>query len=227
MATLSQPTLDRLILEARIFLNQPDSTNSFWSDQELTIYANDAIRQYFLTLTKYAEGQFDPTPVQLNLVAGVETVAMPSDFFQVRAIYRVTNNGNQVMHYNNNLTEGYYSSTGAQGDAYVPSYYFRGNSIVLRPIPTANETAGLLLEYTAFPDTIITGQDAMTSGISPIFKELVVKYMCYQAKLKESSVMGGNTYAAVERHLADLYNIFKETVGGRSKYPQFTVPFNP
>lgn len=226
MAQLSAPTLSRLILEARIFLNQRQEANSFWKDDELTIYANDAIRQYFLVLNENAEGNFD-TKVALDLVAGEEEVDLPTDCFEVRSVFKVKNNFNQILTYMNNVTQSYETSTGNSAQDYSPYYYFRENKLVLRPIPGFSETGGLVVEYTKFPETLITGGDAMTASISPIFKELVVKYMVYQAKLKESSVRGGDTYLAVERHLADLYKNFKAAVAGRSKYPQYTIPFDP
>jgi hypothetical protein len=226
MALLQPPTLSRLIKEARIFLNQKEEKNSFWKDDELSIYANDAIRQYFLILSENAEGQFDEK-VSLDLVAGQETIALPTDCFEVRAIFRVQNEVNQILQYKNNLTESYDTSVQSGGDTYVPYYYFRGESIVLRPVPGTNEVGGLVLEYTKFPETLITGLDAMTSNISTIFKELVVMYMVYKAKLKESSVQGGDTYRASEGHLSSLFTQFKNTVGGRSKFPQYILPFNP
>jgi hypothetical protein len=226
MATLSPDTLNQLLTQARLFLNQPKSDNSFWSDPELTGYINDGIRQYFLIIAENGEGQFD-AKISLDLVQNVETVALPTDCFEVRSLYRVRNGSNDILRYNNNISKGYSTQGGNSGDSYLPYYFFRGNDIVLRPIPGFAETGGLILEYTAFPETLITGLDTMTNKISPIFKELVVKYCVYQAKLKESSVMGGDTYRPVEAHLADLFRMFKETVGGRSKFPQFISPFNP
>lgn len=179
-----------------------------------------------MVVAENGEGQFD-TKTTLNLVNGQEEVALPTDFYEARAVYRVCNGYNQIMSYNNNLTSGYDTSNGASGDSYVPDYYFRENNLVLRPAPGFNETGGLVLEYTAFPETLIIGGDVMVSGISPIFKELVVKYICYQAKLKESSVRGGDTYLPVERHLAVLFEQFKRSVDNRSKYPQAIVPFDP
>lgn len=233
MALLLSPTLSRLILEARIFLNQPQEANSFWKDNELTIYANDAIRKYFCIINENTEGQFD-TSVYLDIVANQEVVPLPDDCFEVRAVYKVQPNFNVMLKYRNNLTESYVTNpTDANsGDQYAPYYYFREAGLVLRPIPTFNEvggptTGGLLLEYTHVPDTLIVGGDTLTSSISPVFKELVVKYMCYQAKLKESSVLGGNTYEPVASQLMELERQFKESVGGRSKYPQYVVPYSP
>lgn len=227
MATLTSPTLERLIKEIRIFLNEQSSDNSFWSDEELTLYINDGVRLYFQEITDRAEGQFDATPASLNLVQGVDTVALPSDCFYVKALYRVESGRNKMLNYSNNLTEDYDTQGMGSGGSYEPSYYFRGNNIVLRPVPPASETGGLLLEYTSFPETMISGNDQLTSNISPVFKELVVMYAVYKAKVKESLVNGRNTAAMATEHLAQVYKKFRESVSSRSKYPVYTRPFIP
>lgn len=226
MATITAPTLSRLIREARIFLSQLDPNSSTWSDEELGNYANDAIAQYFAIVNDEAEGQFDTTS-SLDIVANTDTVTLPTDFFEIRSLYMVQSTQNVMLSYNNNLTDGYQTTGANSQDSYAPYYYFRGQSLVLRPIPAFSQTGGLLLEYTRFPQSLIVGGDALTSGISPMFKELVVKYMVYQCKLKESSVMGGDTYLPIEKHLGSLVSQFRQNVGGRSKYPQFVKPFSP
>lgn len=226
MASLSSPTLERLLKEVRITLNQPSKNNSFWTDEELTMYLNDAIRVYFLEVNERSEGQFD-TKVSLDLVADTETVSLPTDCFEVKALYRVFNDENKVLNYKPNIIESYGTTTSTGDSYYEPYYYFRGNDIVLRPIPGFSETGGLVLEYTQFPEVLILGSDVMPSKVSPVFKELIIMYAVYKAKIKESMVNGANTYSAAESHLADLYKTFKEDVGGRSKFPQFMRPFNP
>lgn len=227
MATLTSPTLERLITEARLFLRQPDATNSTWSDTELTVYANDAIRTYFLEINERAEGQFDKV-INLDIVSDSETVDLPTDFFEVRSLYKKANTEYKIMKYVNDFTDSFTNQGGTSGTAYLPYYFFRGNAIVLRPVPNFSETAGLRLEYTAFPETLIWGGDQLTSGISPIFKELVVMYIVYKAKLSDSANNGdANGHTIVAAHLGDLYQKFKETVGYRSKYPITIKPWNP
>lgn len=226
MAVLSSPTLNRLIKEVRIFLNQEDPTNSFWSDSELTVYLNDAVRTYFIEVNERAEGQFDKV-TNLNIVSAVETIPLPTDCFEVRALYKKQDLVYKILRYNNNLTDGYELDGGTSSTAYEPYYYFRDNDIVLRPVPQFSETASLQLEYTAFPETMIWGGDTLMNSVSPVFKELLVMYAVYKARIKESSVNGTNTYAAVQQHLSDLYTNFKEAVGLRSKYPQKIKPFTP
>lgn len=225
MATLSSPTLQRLIRDARLLLNQPRAENSRWSDTELGEYINDAVKLYFLHINEMAEGQFDKV-IDLDLTANTETVNLPADCFSIKVLYRKQNTVFQPLAYRNNFIESYDSQT-ASGNTYEPSYYLRGEKLVLRPIPGANETAGLKLEYTAFPETLVVGGDVLSSGISPIFKELVVLYSVYKAKVKDDLVNGSNTRLAAQQLLDAQFVTFKHAVTERSKYPTFIVPFNP
>lgn len=225
MAALTQPTLTRLITEARIQLNQRNSTNSFWQDDELTVYANDAIRKYFTILSEYAEGQFDKI-ADLDIVTDVETVALPADFFELRAVYKRISDGFKILPYNNSANMSYDTRGGTSALNYEAYYYFRGDSLVLRPIPNFSEVGGLRIEYTSFPETLIWGGDAMTH-ISPVFKELIIAYIVYKAKTKESMVNGTDTASHAATLLGNCFTDFVNTVSKRSKYPTFVKPFTP
>lgn len=226
MASLSSPALSLLLTEVRILLNQTQNTNSSWSDPELIGYLNDGIRTFFLEINEHAEGQFDKQ-ADLNIVASTDLVALPSDFFQVKKLYMLQNTVYRVLAYDNDVTASYDTTPSSASASYTPYYYFRGNNLVLRPVPGFSLTAGLRLEYTAIPDTLIVGGDVLTSSISPVYKELVVLHCVYKAKCKEDLVNGSNTSAKAASLLSDAYSKFKETVGRRSKYPQSTIMFNP
>lgn len=226
MATLTLPTLDRLLKETRVFLGQENAANSTWSDAELTMYLNDAFRVYFLEVSERAEGQFD-TQTTLDIVSGVEVVDLPSDCFKVKVLWKIANQQDIILSYKNNLSYSRDNLPDQNPDTYEPYYYFRGNAIILNPTPSFTQADGLRLEYTQFPEQMIYSGDVISAGFSPVFKEMLVMYAVYKAKVKESLVTGTNTYEAVKEHLTDLYTIFKEDVGLRSKYPQFIKPFIP
>lgn len=227
MATLSAPTLSRLLKEARLVLRQQKASNSTWDDTELTVYANDAVRRYFLEINERAEGQFD-AQVDLDIVTNTDTVALPTDCFEVRALYKLNNNTYEIVPYRNNLTDSYDNQPTGSADLYSPYYYFRGDNLVLRPIPGFSQTGALRLEYTQFPETLIWGGDSLGNKISPLFRELIVMYIVYKAKISEDLNTGNSdTSRKAAEHLAYLEVQFKESVGNRSKYPQFVVPFNP
>lgn len=224
MATLSSPTLQHLISKVRMMLKQPDRTNSFWTDDELSEYINDAVSIYFCEVTQNNEGLFTTT-ANLNIVANTETVALPDDFFEVRTLWRKVNNGFIPLDYRNRSDEAY-TTQGGQGDSFVPWYYLRQNNLVLRPTPNFSETAGLKIEYVQFPETMIYGGDQMTNQVSPIFKQLIEIYAVYKAKLVEGMVNGSNVHSNAEANLNAVYKTFKETIINRSKQPVFVKAFN-
>lgn len=226
MAQLSQPALSRIITEARLLLNQTKATNSFWSDEELGNYVNDGIRKYFLELISHDEGQFHAV-TDLDIVANQETVALPSDFFRIKAVYKHTDTGYQLLRYWNNHITSYDANNNASANNYSPYYYFRENNLVLRPIPGFNETAALRIEYTQLPEQLILGTDTLPTGVSAVFKELIVMYCVYKAKVKESLVTGTDTASVAATLLEDTHRIFKESVSNRSTSVQFIAPFNP
>lgn len=226
MAILQSPTAAGLLQETRDFLNQPEASNSFWSDVEILRYLNDGVRRYFSEVVQNAEGQFT-TFTTLDIVSGQDSINLPSDFFEIKALYKVVINGFVVLPYINAIQRSYYNNSGGTGNSYTPYYEFRGNQLVVHPIPDYSETGGLRLEYIYFPTTLVNGGDTLTAQVSPIFKDLIVMYAVYKAKVKEGLVNGSDLAVGAKEHLADLYAQFKDVIKNRSKYPQYIEPFNP
>lgn len=208
-------------------LNQPNAANSNWSDAQLTLWINQAIQRYFAEVVQNVEGHW--TKIEdLDIVSGVETVALPSDFFEIKALYKKVSDGYVVLPYMNAISDSYATISGETGSqTYFPSYYFRENSIVLRDVPGYSETDGLRVEYIYFPETLINAGDAMSSNVAPIFSELVEMYAVYKAKTQQSLVNGSNLAALAAQNLADLYKQFREVIKNRSKFPQAVKAWNP
>lgn len=223
MATLSQPTIDELITETRNMLNQPNASNSFWTDEELTAYLNEGVRRYFVECVKHAEGQFT-TSSDLNITSGTQTIALPADFFTMKNVWRTRPDGYEKMFYRNNVTEGYRTNA---GDLSALDYSYRGNNLLLSSVPGFSETAGIKIEYVQFPETMFTGGDSMTSQVSPVFRDLVIMYAVYKAKVKESLVNGANTASLALQNLNDLFTAFQQIISGRDATPTAVIPFNP
>lgn len=226
MGTLSSPALVDLLTSVRLILKQPDPTNSFWSDEEIRMYLNEAIRIYFVEVTHNNEGLFT-TRTDLDITSGSDLVSLPADCFEIRTLSKKDTNGYVPLNYINNLNLPHSTTSIASGSSYFPYYYLQGNSIVLRPVPDFSETAGLRLEYIQFPDTLVNGGDSLTAQLSPIFKQLVETYAVYKCKLSESYVNGGSMHVSVQAHLGDLYRAFQNAIVMRSKSPVYVQPFNP
>jgi len=228
MATLTSPTVDDLVANVRTLLGQPNAVNSTWSDEELTQYLNEAVRRYFAEVVLRMERSFITTAA-LDCTVNVETMALPSDFFKVKNLYVKVTGGFELLPYRNNLTNGY-STTGGGTTAenYRPDYFLRGSNIVLHPVPNFTSTNGtFLLEYVSFPSTLVTGGDALTSHVSPVFKDLIETYAAYKAKLRESAMSGVDTYSGYLQNLNDLFSAFKEVVTQVSANPTYVQAWNP
>jgi hypothetical protein len=203
MSVLASPTLSELIVEIRVLLNQQNPDNSTWTDQILARWLNEAIRRYFIHVVQIDEGYFT-TSTTLSIVTGVDLIPLPTDFFQAKGLYKKVGSDWLMLPYRNNLTEGYSLQGGANANAYLPSYYFRGNDLVIRPVPNFSEADGLQLEYIQFPETVVNGGDTVTSQVAPIFRDLLIAYTAYKAKLQESTVTGVNTYSGLQEHASSL-----------------------
>jgi hypothetical protein len=236
MATLTSPTLGKLIYNVRNLLGQPNPTNSTWTDIELAEYLNEAVRMYFAQVVKHQEGYFttttDPSS-NLSIVSGTETVALPSDCFEVKAVYIQRSNGWEILSYQNNLTASFLTNAGASGaNSFSPSYEFRGNSLVLRPTPNFSGSGVLRVDYVQFPEQMVNATDVMggstvVNQISPVFKQLCEMYAIWKAKIKQSMVNGTDLTAIPRANLDAIYTSFKDTINKRSAYPEFTLPFSP
>jgi hypothetical protein len=227
MATLTAPAIDDLITDVRTTLGQPSAQNSTWTDEELTQYLNEAVRRYFVEAVKHMEGAF-VTTTTLESTQDTETIALPSDFFKIKNLYIKRSQGYDILQYRNNLTAGFSTAGGTGSETYTPDYYLRGTSLVLHPTPNYTSTGGtFLLEYVQFPTTMITGGDSLTTQVSPIFKDLVVMYAVYKAKMRESLTSGVDTSALALQNLNDLFTAFKEIIGQMSANPTYVTPWNP
>lgn len=223
---LSSATLGSYISAVRALLNQPNAANSFWSDAEITAYLNEAIRMYFLEVTNNDEGFWTKTS-DLTITSDTETVALPSDCFEVKALYKMVNNGYVVLPYRNAESDSYTTQGGTGTETFFPSYYFRENSIVLRPVPNFTQAAGLRIEYIYFPDMLQNAGDTMSNNMLPIFRQLIEMYAVYKAKLKESLTNGTDMTGVAQTNLNAIYKLFIDTVQNRSRYPQYIKAFNP
>lgn len=226
MATLSSDTLQQLITNVRDMLGEPNPTNSYWTDEELTRYLNEGIKLYFNEVIQLDQGHFTTTTT-LNITANTETIALPSDCVSVVNLYKKVQDEYVLLPYRPNRTQGYSTKGGNTSTTYLPSYYFRGNNIVLRDTPEFSETAGLLLEYVQFPTIMLYGGDTLTSQVAPIFTQVVEMYGVYKAKLKESMRNGSGVHQVAESNLGTLLTQFKDAVADRARYPKSVEPFDP
>ena len=230
MAQVIAPSLEKIIRNVRIMLNQPKTENSRFADNELTQWANDAIQQIFLTVNEAGEGQFDTiTSPGLNVTNNTETVALPVDCFAIKGVWWQQGTIKRRLEYRQNTLMDYDATNTNSGQTtYEPYYYFRVNNLVLRPIPGFTSTDGpLIIEYTKYPSVLVYGGDTMDAGISPLFRELIESYVIAKAKFRDDLSGLGQGYALANSRMVDLFQQFRHQVTERSKAPQWTEAFEP
>src|SRR5271154_3824862 len=110
MATLTSPTLQNLLTDVRTMLRQRNPANSTWLDDELTSYLNEGINQYFLECVSVNEGYFTTQTgttanPDLTITNNVETVALPSDCFEIKNVWKKVSDGWVSLNYRNSLNE--------------------------------------------------------------------------------------------------------------------------
>ena len=224
---LSSPTLGRMLSNVRDMLNQPNASNSTWTDAFLTEQINKGVQRYFAEVVQNVEGHF-VTTTTLNIVSGSETIALPTGCFEVKGLWKVVSDGRVILNYRNNLNTGVITQGfGGSGETWFPDYSFRGNNLAFNPVPDFSETGGLFLEYIEFPERMLNAGDTLSQQIAPVFSDLIEMYAVYRAKMQESLVSGVDTSALAKAELASLYAQFTNSIRNRSKNPQFVQPFSP
>jgi hypothetical protein len=224
---LSSPTLGRILSNVRDMLNQPNAANSTWSDAFLINQIKNGVHRYFAEVVQNVEGQWTKATT-LDITSGAETITLPSDFFEVKGVWKVVADGRVPLDYRNNLNEGVVTTGGGNGsESYFPDYSFLENKLKLNPLPDYSETGGLYLEYIYFPETMLNAGDTLSANVAPIFGELIEMYAVYKAKMQESLVTGVDTSALAKANLNELYKQFAESIKNRSKNPTYVKPWSP
>lgn len=182
---------------------------SFWSDDELDDYINQAYRYYLNKLLELSHPIL-LTSTNLSIVAGTSTIALPSDYIEARLVEHTYPNYTRPLQY----VERYDQVNGTSGNLSAGceyTYCFMGNNLVLQPTPVSSEvgsaTAGIKLTYFYLPDDL--SDDADEPIFSALYHDLLVLNAVLQAKEKEEAVgNGGSDSAPFKRTLMELEEAF-------------------
>ena len=181
--------LSQLRTQTRYYLD--DNSKVRWSDDEVNTYINQAYENYYnILVTKSYEGLLTD-PVLLDIVGGVNEIALPNDFFQGKILYRVLPNRKEPCIYKSPY-EGSVS-TNYTTAFYKPIYSFNGMNLLLEPTPTDSETGALELHYwpqiqcvqvsgTVVAGYMVNDTDYPVAGFNPQWHQLLPLWAAYQAK---------------------------------------------
>lgn len=217
-------TLGQLRTRVRAYLDEP--TARFWSDAELNNWINQAYFYNYMELVDAYENYF-ATIVYYDIIAGVETYALPPDFDKFRLIERVINNTQTIPLQEFNRFEspnliGGYSAT----DLNLPTYRFVGANFVLEPTPQVTILGGLRLEYVPAPISMVADADQPRSTFLDHWQEIIVLRAVISAKLKEELVSNeGADTSPFQSMLISWENKVKEAIEQRTEGRRYTEPF--
>lgn len=172
-------TLLQLRTTTRYYLDDNSATR--WSDTEVTEYLNQAYRHYYNRLVNMAYDSILATPVLLDTVAATPTVALPTDFYKCKILYKVLSDRKQPCVHKENF-QGTVLTTLAPSNFYVPTYSFQGMNLLLDPIPADSVTGALELHYWPVLTQMSSDSDTPVSGFSDQWQDLLPIYAAYQAK---------------------------------------------
>ena len=128
---------------------QQGSSNGFISDSEIDSWANEGYYKYAVRLMLANQGYFETTK-GLSMVAGVEAIALPYNFLSDRSLQkmvrveRVLQMVRVPLRYRKRFDEANPTSAATQGQSYLPTYEFRGNSLILEPQPSFSEATSAI-----------------------------------------------------------------------------------
>lgn len=146
---------------------QQESPTGFISDPEIDRWANEGYYKYAIRLMLASQGYFETTS-NLDITNGQEAIALPYNFLNDRSLQkmvrveRVLPTVRVPLNYRKRFSESNPTSGVSGGQSFLPSYDFRGNSLIIEPTPSFTEanaggTAGLRIVYAALPPKLISG----------------------------------------------------------------------
>ena len=207
-----------------------ESSPAFWTDDELIDYVNEGYIHYWQWLIQagHPAAISDPS-TSLDIVDGVNEIALPLDFVKARLVERVMDSATIPMEFferfdTSNRTSGV-STNSLLG--YVPRYRFQGPSLVLEPTPCMSQTGGILLTYFYNPDRLTSG-DTPSAPFDDLYSDLLVLYAIICAKEHEEMISpgtGGVDSAPFLGRLQRLEQKFKESIEPMSTQRLYSEAF--
>ena len=216
-------TLIQVVDRARSLLNEalpsgrtfPDDTSTFYTDSELTEYANLIQEEVAQELVQIHE-DFFVTQTSIDIVNGQAAYNLPSDFDKMRRVedargvepieivpIRLGEKGNRgaIWDRSNSFWGG--------------GYYIRGNQIVFDATPTYTQASGIVLHYVKVIQELTTGSSV--SELPTAHASRVLTWGIVKLALFKSQADTARADAEFEKHLARLRNYALNRVDQRTR----------
>ena len=178
-------SLTEILAAARIDLADDTTTSTYWDDDDLTKFANDACRELIHILPKQYIAEYQEEGIYALNTSGY--ISLPSDFSVEDAVYCDSNRARMItkdlyteMLYNNLL-----KPTVGQ-----PIYWIEESGVLhYRPIPSEEIASGLLLYYIKEHTDLEDGADEVE--LHPKFLPVLSLLLSSKAKSMRESAEDG------------------------------------
>lgn len=178
-------------MRTRLRRKLDESSESYWTDDELNDYLNEAYYYYWQWLLNARDNRALKSTT-LNIVADTAEIALPSDFVAARLVEKVENNVTYPIEWFERFDEPNYTG-GVTYSSHYPNFTVRfvGSNLVLEPTPNTSETGGIKLTYYFYPAEMSIDTESPDAGFSPLYHDLLPYKASVFAKTKEEQYGGG------------------------------------
>jgi hypothetical protein len=170
-------TAQTIITKARYELKDLSPIYQQYSDAEMIVYINDAVRSVMRRVVVVWPEFWEKTgqtsvSTPANIVAGTQDYPLPTGLFHLIDVIVADSLGSTTV-----LDPISYERT---LDAAANGYLLLAGNARLRPIPTVNVTGGLTFVYVATPTEVAVVGDAVP--LSDIFEDAVKEFVVLKCK---------------------------------------------
>lgn len=166
----------------RFFMQISNRERKLLKDSDVIEWLNEAYAIARNKLNLVNRNYNVPTPFTLNLVAGTQEYALPTNFAKVRTLNKT--DGTPVNECPLDDMPNYPNTFVPAGGTIEIKYYLRNNQIGVTPIPAANDT--YFLYYQTFSPTLVSYIDFIDMPNNNFY--CLLDYMLYRA----APITGGN-----------------------------------
>lgn len=212
-------------MRTRLRRKLDETSEDYWTDDELTDYINEAYYYYWQWLLNARDNRALKSTT-LNIVADTAEIALPSDFISARLIEKVEDNSTYPIEWFERFDEPNYTG-GVSYTGYYSGFTIRfvGTDLVLEPTPNTSETGGIKLTYYFLPAELSDDSDTPDAGFSALYHDLLLFKAAVFAKTKEESYGGGAPVGSWEYICQQKEQQFKASIEQPSVQRMAARPF--
>lgn len=201
-------------------------SESFWSDDELDDYINEAYFHYWQWMLRAEYYRCQKTAL-LDLVSGTPNIALPSDFAIAKRVERVLSSGSLIpLDWDDRYDEPNYANGGGTGNDYLPSVNYEGSNLILEPTPQESVTGGIKLTYYYYPERLEDDGDEPDAAFLDFYHDIIIGQAVLFAKAKEENIGQGGadlgSFGALQERKEQK---FRETIEMPSVQRQSVQPY--